>query len=659
MAKINVLPKNIAELIAAGEVVERPASVVKELVENAIDAGASAIVIEIKNGGISYLRVSDDGCGIARGDIKTAFLRHATSKISTADDLNSIFTLGFRGEALASICAVSRVTVLTRTADELAGTTINAFGGELSEPEDAGCPVGTTIIVKDLFYNTPARMKFLKKDVSEGNAVAGCIDRIALSHPEISFKFIRDGKQCLHTAGDSKTLTCAGSVFGREFASNLIPAEYEKNGIKISGYISKPQAARATRAMQLFFLNGRFVKTRTAAAALDEGFKGSIMVGKFPCCILHINVPAETVDVNVHPAKTEVRFSNEKIIFDAVYFAVKNSLFKEDTAPRIEIKDNKVKSEIAFGIPQKAEQKTIDDFIPSKQPATKQHTFVHMTASEFSQSAGSMFADSHKVQYNVAKSEYIPAEKPEAAAKPQYPQAPVKTENTPALTAETEKLPVNDIEIVEKIDPPANQNNFTPAEQPQLQKAMPVNILGEVFGTYILCERDDSLIVIDKHAAHERLIYERLKRSVSESDRQLLLVPVTVSMEKQEYSAIVENLAELNSGGFLIEDFGGGTVVVREFPMVLEKADISEVVSELAQKIIYNKRSLTPKILDELLHSVACRTAVKAHDKLSISEIESLICQLEQNSELKHCPHGRPITVVLEKKELEKRFGRV
>lgn len=645
--RINILSKHVSELIAAGEVVERPASVVKELIENSIDAGATAVTVEIQNGGVSFIRVTDDGCGIAREDVTNAFVSHATSKLLDVEDLDRIATLGFRGEALASISAVSRVTMLTKTAQELAGTEAVVEGGSTVTVSDAGCPVGTTILVRDLFYNTPARMKFLKKDVAEGNAVAACVQRVALSHPEVSFRLIREQKTVLHTAGDASLLSCAYGVFGREFAAGLIETAHDYAGVSVKGLVSKPEESRSTRGMQHFFVNGRYVRTRTAMAALEEAFKGSIMVGRFPSCVLHIAVAYDTVDVNVHPAKIEVRFVNERAVFDAVYFAVKNALIKADMPPKLSSAQTTKQLYHAMQPPQPketVEQQRILSAPPKQTVPAQQNPapFVQMTAQEYRAAVISPDEPKLSLRDDVApiygqRRAAIMWTPPEKAS-PAPPTQAVVTE--PVLhNQQAEPKP-----IVE--------------HKPQPEQT-PVRLIGEAFDTYILVQRGDDILVVDKHAAHERIIYERLKAQHRTLVSQTLLSPVTVTLPQEEYTAVTQSLAALEEMGFHFEDFGGGAILVREFPLELAKEDIAAVLSELADSLIKGKRSVTPHVIDELYHSIACRSAVKAHDTSDKSELTRLLDILAQNSELRHCPHGRPVAVAIEKKELEKRFGRV
>ena len=632
MPKINVLPKHLAELIAAGEVVERPASAVKELLENSIDAGADSVTVEIKNGGISYIRITDNGCGIAREDIRNAFVSHATSKIASPEDLNGIITLGFRGEALASVSAVAKVEVMTRTPEEQSGTRYVIENGEEKLLDDAGCPKGTTIIVRDLFSKTPARMKFLKKDVTEANAVAAVVDRIALSHPEVSVRFIREGKQTLITSGKGDLLTCIREVFGKEFSSGLIPAEYSSGAVKVSGFVSKPSESRPNRNMQFFFLNGRLIKTATGSAALSEGYKSSVMVGKFPSCVLNIEINPSLVDVNVHPAKTEVRFSDERVIFNAIFYACKNALSAGDAPKQIkEISKDFYKA-------------------PEKPPEQLKITAVPSPKNDFWQ--------------------HIPKSEPEVKVT-QYEPKPVSDNKSHVTAAVAFKSPEPEIVIEEKIE------DILLNSQPKAEIAEPVAsevpvseektgfceekflLVGEAFKAYIICQYENKLIFIDKHAAHERIIYEKLKRESGERTPQILLLPVTVTLSKEEYSAVLENIELINQAGFEVEDFGSGCIIVRECPMELSADDVESVISEIAGRFIDKRQDVMFEKLDWIFHSVACRSAIKAGDFTSRIEMERFAKQVLSMPDIRYCPHGRPVLIEMTQRELEKNFGRV
>ncbi len=634
MAKINVLPKYIADLIAAGEVVERPSSVVKEAVENSIDAGATIITVEIQHGGITYIRVTDNGCGILREDIRNAFVSHATSKIAKQEDLDAIGTLGFRGEALASVSAVSKVEVMTKASEEKIGTHYRIEGGEEILLDDAGCPDGTTLIVRDLFFNTPARMKFLKKDVSEANAVAGVMDRVSLSHPEISFRFIRDGKETLLTPGDGKLTSAIYAVFGKEFANSLIPIDYSLNGVTAKGYISKPVYSRANRNMQMFFLNSRLVKTQTGSAALTESYKNSIMAGKFPACVINLTVPNETVDVNVHPSKLEVRFANEKAIYDCIYYGVKNALSKEQERPQVELE--KVLSSPKFAkpqvfVPEKAEQ---IKFQPKQEtPVVKKEEPKIKTT-----------------QYVLNQPAPVYNEKPATPPVVQKPKVTVYT--PPEVKEEKIETPV----IVKEIK---KEEPVVLPEIKEEQQAPDFKIIGEAFKTYIFVECEGKLMIIDKHAAHERMIYNELKNKTNGIFMQSLMIPVTVTLSKEEYDIIINNLETLEKAGFSVEPFGTGSVIVRECPSVIDANDVENILVETATYLLQNRNDLINEKLDWIFHSSACRAAIKAGDKTDRYELEKFTAKLLADEDVRYCPHGRPVLAELTKRELEKFFGRI
>ena len=611
MPKINLLSKQVSELIAAGEVVERPASVLKELIENSIDAGATIITVEIKNGGISYMRITDNGCGISEEDVPLAFMRHATSKITNSDDLNSISTLGFRGEALAAISSVSRVKLLTKTADSDLGTLFEIEGGEQMEYSPTGCPNGTTIIISDLFYNTPARMKFLKKDVSEANACANVIDRIALSHTEISFKFIRDGKQVLSTNGDKNLRNAVYSILGREFSSNLIDVNSTTNTISVSGLICKPFACKATRNNQYTFLNGRLVRSGTVIAAVEQAYKNSAMIGKFPSFVLYLTVPFDTVDVNVHPAKTEVRFSDEKVVFEAVYAAVKNSLSSGDTRPEI-----------------KTPQATFNQFERLSVPQFKQAVFES--------------APAETTKPKVSKTNLV-FETPE---KPEFTKSTLFVDINPEPKATNYQA-----SQTIKVD---NSEPIVPILEPEKEEVI---IIGEAFNTYIVAQMGESVFLIDKHAAHERILFENLKK-LHKIEVQVLLTPITVTLNKNEYNTIIENADILQQCGFEVEDFGINSLAVRAVPTTLVDEDLSLILSEIAESLIKSGK-VQIELEDNLFHTVACKAAIKAGSKLSLLEMQNLAEKVLRSKEIMYCPHGRPVAFEIKKRELEKMFGRI
>lgn len=694
MGRINVLPRHIAELIAAGEVVERPSSVVKEIMENSIDAGSKNVTIEIKHGGITYIRITDDGCGMDAEDVRKAFISHATSKIATEEDLAGIGTLGFRGEALASIAAVAKVEVMTRPDGDVMGTRYSIEGGEEKELSEAGCPAGTTLIIRDIFYNTPARMKFLKKDVTEGNSVAGVVDRIALSHPEVSIRFIRDGKQQLLTPGNGRLGDTIYAIFGREFAMGLLPVDYNLSGIGVRGYISKPVASRANRAMQFFFINGRLVKSVTAMSAMENAYRDSIMIGKFPACVLHLTMPNECVDVNVHPAKTEVRFANEKQVYEAVYYAVKSCLSKDFSKPEVRLSQNSRQSDLlkppvkeqkgeqirmtAAEFREKftpqAENKKEKTFFDEK-PVKSENTFVPEKKKEppkaeplneklTEKPKNFSVSDSLKVEYKSNNS----ADEPVSTLSDYYKKLDKKKEekeNFPAAVPTNAKEEVKSEFAEEKPRSlePENLNivseEKTVISPQQKEPSVPTfRIVGEAFKTYIFVECEGELLIVDKHAAHERMIYEKLKRE-AEHFSQVLLKPVTITLSKEEYSVIMENLEEFSKAGFSVEDFGFGTVIVRETPMDLDSESITEIVCELAAALASNKIDVRSSKTDWLYHSVACRSAIKAGDATTDYEMKKFIGELLKNPDIKYCPHGRPVMIKMTRNELEKSFGRI
>ncbi len=637
MAKIQVLDKHVAELIAAGEVVERPASVVKELMENTIDAGARHITIEIRDGGVSYIRITDDGCGIHREDVATAFLRHATSKVRSEEDLGCIGTLGFRGEALASIAAVAKVELTTCAAGELVGTRYVIHGGEEILLEDAGCAEGSTFVVEDLFYNIPARMKFLKKDVSEGNAVAGVVERLALSHPEISVRFIRNGRTELQTPGDGQLLSCIHAVLGKQFAASLIPVEYAMSGVKVTGFTCKPESGRPNRTMQHYFVNERYVKTQTGLVAVERAYKGMMMTGRFPACVLHIHLPPETVDANVHPAKIEVRFINEKPVFDAVYYAVRSALETRDTI-----------HQVAFDpppLPQKAEKKSApakesQSVVVSPKITPPTRTSAYPKAPRFLDLAVDDIQAPSLSLHDSTAMPTAPVREPE----PIQPPTEAHVEPIPTVPAVSQQV---------KEDKPISQ-----VAQLTMEETPSVQLIGELFATYILAQMGEGLFIIDKHAAHERILYNKLKAQ-AQVDEQLLLAPVTVTVSREEHSALLESLEELAQAGIQLEDFGGQCVLVRSFPLILSGTDIEITIREIAGGFIGGSREIQSSKLDWIYHSSACRAAIKAGDSSRPAELLDLAQQVLLDDTIRYCPHGRPVCIEMTRKEIEKQFGRI
>lgn len=696
MAVIHVLDKHTAELIAAGEVVERPASVVKELTENAVDAGATAVAVSIERGGAAMIQIADNGCGIEAEFIPTAFIRHATSKIEKEEDLESIRTLGFRGEALASVASVSRIELLTKTeADEYAYL-YRISGGEEQGIEPAARPVGTTITVRDLFYNTPARMKFLKKDTSEGNYVADVVTQLALSHPEVSFKFMRDGKLQFQTPGDGRLLGAAYAVLSRDFAKDLVSVEHTAGGYTVRGLVTPPKNARASRAMQFFFINGRFVKNRTMMAALEAAYKGVMMQGKFPGCVLSIEMPPQLVDVNVHPAKTEVRFAREKDVFDAVYQSVKGVLITPQSTEKVFSfgdaagafpADEKAAADAAakpkrFGTPAEdaapgpAAENRMVYAVQAEQvrpvPARPEPSAVPLPGQvkAYSEMITTLSSES-PVPYRAAKAPDIWADEDadDAALAPRTAAPHREPENGAQALPHTEPVDVGAEEPVEeKISaaPAAVQQRatetapcqtaFVPVEEEQRRN--PLRFVGEVFDTYIVTQRGDDMCLLDKHAAHERILYEALAASYGNVSSQMLLVPVTVQLSAEEKNALVQSEMLLQDSGLEVEDFGGNSVVVRAVPADVVPGDVENLVVELASRLVSNPRYTTSEKTEWVLHSIACRAAIKAGDKTHAAQLLRLAEDVLDGKVPPFCPHGRPIVLKITKKELEKQFGR-
>ena len=632
MARINVLPKEIYQLIAAGEVVERPSSVVKEMIENSLDAGAKNITLEIKNGGSTYIRITDDGCGIERDDVRKVFISHATSKISKKDDLNSIGTLGFRGEAMASISAVAKVELLTKAENEEIGTRYEIAGGEELEFDDAGCPNGTTIVVRDIFFNTPARMKFLKKDVTEGNQVAGIVDRMAISHPEISFRFIRDGKQMLITSGNGDLKSTIYSVLGKEMSDSLMSVDYSYENMRLTGFVSKPTASRKSRAGQFFYINNRIVKSKTAMVALEQAYKNTIMVGRFPACVLNIELDPSQVDVNVHPAKTEVRFANEKPIFNLVYYGVKTAIENDRTVKEVEFKEKPIyqKSNVYQNDDNKSFQAKFDFFKKKDEPPSQQ-VIKTKPREDFWR------VEAPKPEYKITRDD-----KPKADINIEYKEpenfVPDQKEEIPKAQAD-EKVVITDEKDNENVIP-----DF--------------KLIGEAFKTYLIVEIENELYFIDKHAAHERMNFERFK-SQATVETQMLLAPVVVNLTKDEFIAISENIDLIKQCGFELEEFGESQIIVRAIPSLVDGDSVKDLMLEIAQKLLEHKTDILPDKIDWIYHSASCRGAVKAGDYTSRQEQEMFVKKLLAMPNIRFCPHGRPVFIKMSKYDIEKQFGRV
>lgn len=701
MGRINVLDKHTAELIAAGEVVERPSSVVKELLENSIDAGATQITVEIMHGGIDYLRITDNGCGILKEDVRNAFKRNATSKISVDSDLEKIGTLGFRGEALASISSVSKVQLITKAKEENIGSAYEIDGGEEISFDDAGCPDGTTFIMRNLFYNVPARYKFLKKDVAEGNAVASVIDKIALSHPEIAITFIRDNKRVLKTAGDGKLMSSIYAVYGRDFASTLIPVDYELNGMKLTGYISRPTNGRANRNMQNTFINGRFVKSRTISVALEEACKGSIMIGKFPSCVLNLQISPEAVDVNVHPSKIEVRFINERPVFDTVYHGVKSALLRGDSRKEAVLNHNNtvnIKPLNPFNLankvinkeppksvqkaPEKPREKSIFDELDLPIKTVKYNKVNKVSDSSSVQKKYMEFLENNKklsennqttnntvcnninnnVINNVSTESKIETKMDEVKEDTSLNQEVQKV--NPFEELELEKITTEEKKSDVDVVLPTERQTNSSSENIEIKTLIDEDkqsfrFIGEAMNTYIIVETDNNkLVLIDKHAAHERIIFEKLKREKGTGSVQLLLIPITVTLEKNEYTVAIEHLDMFRNVGFDVEDFGNGTLIVRSAPSYLRNDDVEDTIIEICGYIAENRKNVMSEHMEWIYHNISCRSAIKAGDSSTAKELIDIAKTVFSDDSIRYCPHGRPVCIELSKYEIEKQFGR-
>ena len=662
MPKIIQLSTHIANLIAAGEVVERPASVAKELLENAVDAGASKVTIEMKDGGMTFLRVTDNGCGMSAEDARTAFLRHATSKLRTAEDLAAIATCGFRGEALAAIASVSRIDLMTKTPSSIEGISLRLEAGQIVEECEAGCPDGTTIIVRDLFYNTPARMKFMKSDTVEGSRVAAAVQMQALAHPSVAFKLIKDGKEVLSTPGTGKLEAAVYCVYGRECAK-MAKIESRWEQYSLSGFVSKPTDSRPSRNLQTFFVNGRPVKSKLLIAALEEAYRNQMMVGKFPACVLHLTLPANMVDVNVHPAKTEVKFLNEKAVFDCVHYGVLGALNKTPDRPDVQFKKPQVTAAPAnndlslrasahtgVAIPSKSAE-------PAKQvsatPAKKETFFRTMTAEEYKTFSAALenapqpkreaaVATAAKIERTVSLPVREPVMVPTAKLPPMYkpqPKPEVKVEPRP------EPIP----------EPPQEEMEQTVLDMPA---EIEWRMVGELYNSYIIVEQGEEAFLIDKHAAHERILFEKLKANQEKISSQSLLTPISVRLSPAAAGELLANKDMLEELGFEIDEFGENTVLLRQIPMDLSTDAAHEAVEEMAADLLNGRREKKTTVRDEILHTVACKAAIKAGWKNDEAELLAIVRQVMAREDLKYCPHGRPICITLSKKQLEKQFKR-
>lgn len=650
MPHIIQLDRHVADLIAAGEVVERPASAVKELVENAVDAGATQITVEVQNGGMTFLRVTDNGCGIAPEDAPTAFLRHATSKIRTKEDLAAIGTLGFRGEALAAISSVSRIDLLTKTA-EAEGVSLHLEGGVVTSQQPAGCPQGTTILVRDLFFNTPARMKFMKSDSAESSAIAAVVQQQALAHPEISFRLIRDGETQLQTSGDGERLAAIYTVFGRELAKNMLAVNGTWEKFHVTGYITKPTATRGNRALQYFFLNGRFIRSRLLSAALEEAYRNQMMTGRFPACVLELQMPLEAVDVNVHPAKTEVKFLNERAVFDAVHYAALSTLSNASGRVAMQMP----KSPAPDAQPAAPQQTARPAERPAARPAVNPNFYQTMQAGEYRRQAGAQPRTvlASQVQYPTrtpkpAEPAMPPVEKAPSPIAPPQPEpvvAPVK----PAAKAEPEPAAIPKEPIP------------TPAEPEQLALDLPeqtFRLIGEAFDSYLIAEQGESVLFIDKHAAHERILFEKLKAEDHPIVSQELMAPVSAELTREEAATVLENTEILGKCGFEVADFGDGDVLIRQIPCDVDEKDAVSLLQELAADLLAGKTLAPETLRDNLLHTIACKAAIKAGWHTEGAEAAHLVAEILSRTDIKYCPHGRPVCIELTKSQLERQFKR-
>lgn len=753
MPQISLLDKSVYELIAAGEVIEKPASVIKEVVENSIDAGAKHITVEIKHGGIEFMRVADDGCGIAYEDVSKAFLRHATSKISEKSDLDKIFTLGFRGEALASVAAVSKVTVLTKQKEDELGTCYKISASVEESIEKTGCPDGTTIIIKDLFYNVPARKKFLKKEVTEANAISFIIRKVALSHPEISFKFIRDNKMEFCSSGNGDLKSAIYSVYGKDFSNDMVPVEYEEDDIKIIGYTVKPLYSKNNRAFQNFFVDNRYVSSKICSNALENAYENLIMTGKFPACVINISMPPAMLDVNIHPTKAQVRFQDEKKVSDAVYFAIKNALMKANfiydfqlpsAVPSRQWKDNNVgkntdfttiplenteKEEEILNIKSENEVKSVvltraekaDEIIEKmkKNDENDEKEDIILDTSESGEniektSENCDFLMEKVIQSKIIKTDTLSDNESESENNSEYGindienkniediskngeslmekviQSKIikndnlsdnesKQENNYIYNAESgkiENVPENSESLMEKVIqskiikdesfPVENVENTENPEEKQEsdtadseKKEKNITVIGEAFKNYIIAQADENIIIIDKHAAHERVLFEKLKRGVGKLDQQYLMIPSKMLFSNAEYEALQSNAEKLADLGFIFEFDEFPYATLKAVPMFLSELDADEIVTEIAHNLMSNKQNPQTHYFDDMLHTMACKAAIKANDDNLTEELQYLADEIFDDNSIRHCPHGRPVMFKISKYELEKQFKRI
>lgn len=726
MAAVNLLKKEVYELIAAGEVIERPSSVVKELLENCVDAGADSVTVEIKNGGRTFIRVTDNGSGMSAEDVPTAFLRHATSKVTEQSDLDHITTLGFRGEALASICAVSKTQMLTKRRGDEFGTKYTIEAGVPVSTESVGCPDGTSVIVHDLFYNVPARLKFLKKDFAEANRIHELVGKLALSHPEISFRFIKDNRTQIVTAGDGKLYSAIYSVLGREFASTLIPVHYNNGNTEVDGFVSKPLLSRGNRRSQIFFVNGRYIRSSICSEAVEEAYRNVIMTGKYPACVLKINIDPQIVDVNVHPAKTEVRFSDSRYVYNSLYFAVRESLMSKDTPTKMVLAPPKYYDEselYADPVQAPPEQLTITDaqqheneqsntapasegedlflkslgtpdwngvlpkdntdkikqrFI-SQQPSNKQNS--PLQDNEDKRAENYEEARSHEEKRGIYADEKIADISPADVSDAYTPPYDDTDENSDAdvsggkrglAMSDFYKDPdddLSDYKFIKSEDfqkkpvktDSADNNAADTAEEnaaKQEEKPAPV-VVGELFKTYIVAQCGEEMLLIDKHAAHERYIFEQIKKDPKELSSQMLIDPITVTLAFDDYSALEQNIERTEELGFVINIDDPPNISVYGIPSVTDPDEVPQLIEEIAGKLKYGGTNAVPQLYDDICHTIACKAAIKANDESSIQELQQLVNNIYGRDDIRYCPHGRPVMITMSKRDVEKQFKRI
>lgn len=662
MGIINVLDKHTANLIAAGEVVERPASAVKEMLENCADAGADCVTVEIKDGGTSFIRISDNGSGIARDDVPKTILRHATSKIKSGGDLEAIATLGFRGEALAAISAVSRIRILTKRAEDETGTLFMCNFGEIVSTEDAGCPDGTTIIVEGIFENTPARRKFLKKNITEAAAVLAVCEKFALSRPEISLKLISDGNTKLETPGDGKLENAVYSAIGKEFATNLLAVDYEYSSIRSHGYIGKPEVCRPNRNMQNFFVNGRYVKSRTMLAALEEGFRGFCPTGKFPACVLFLEIDLRLVDVNIHPAKLEIKFSDERKVFDTIYFSVKNALSRGiSNALGFDFGDNHEEDILQYG------NDTKQSDIANSEKKAENVVYETPIKPEVSHETETKSKESHESIFEIPERKsfsdgsgisdsFLKIKKEKTDEREQaisFPSLSAVSEDVIQTKSEVkEQLPI------ESFSKPVIKNTVFEQQEMPVEKDVLAKYIGEVFDTYLVVQREKSMYLIDKHAAHERIIYERIKHAADNNDAQNLIEPVSVTLTPKEFDAVAANGEYFAKIGFDYEEFGTDTYLIRSKPCPIDYSDIKDVFTFLAGNLAEGNTRSAGEIFDRALYTAACKAAIKAGNKFTELDNKRICNEIFSNDAVLYCPHGRPVLIEYTKERIEKMFGR-